>query len=298
LAVIGDGQDVRTHAELDFPEPLHFELDPWNLPTNLIHDPLIGFTAIRGIRSLLKDFKPWNDLQLGAPPNQVYFWALAGMQAREYGAAPMADASNAVHKAAAKIPEAANPWLTAKGMGNLVHATNFNGLVWRSAPFIEPTLRSVASSEGGFVFASLMPVGGTNPPPPELLQSVLSRANLVFYDWELTAPRLDQWLYLTQLARLIAHKPQLPPSSASLRWVDACSKKVGNCVTVVSSREPNHLSLIRRSSCGFSALEQQLLADWLESPGFPCGLHTSLAPQPLPPAQPPPGAGSRPDRPK
>ena len=296
--VLGDGENVRTHAELEFPQPLNFDLDPWNIPTNLIHDPLIGFTAIRGIRPLLKSFKAWNDLQLGTTPNQAFFWALAGMPALEYGAAPLVDPSNVVHKAADRISQAANPWLAANGMGNLARATNFTGLVWKGAPFIEPELRSVVDKSGGFMVAGLIPAGGTNrPPPPELFQSVLSRTNLVFYDWELTAPRLEQWLYLGQLFRLIAHKAQLPPLSTGLQMLKAARPRFGNCVTVTTATDPNHLSLVRRSSLGFNAIELHLLADWLESPEFPRGLHTLLAPSPSPPSQ-RPGTGPSSSLPK
>ena len=55
---------MRTRAELDFPEPLPLEMEAWNIPTNLIHDPLIGFAAVRGIRPWLKSFKLWQE------PNQ------------------------------------------------------------------------------------------------------------------------------------------------------------------------------------------------------------------------------------
>jgi hypothetical protein len=288
LTVIGDGQDVRTRAELDFPQPLNLELDAWNIPTNLVHDPLIGFTAIRGIRSLLKDFKPWNDLQVGAPPNQLYFWGMAGMPILEFAAAPMKDASNTVHKAAERIPQAVNPWLAGKRMGNLTHANTFDGLDWKSAPFMEPQLRSEVNNSGGFAFVTLIPPGGTNrPPPSELLQSVYGRTNLVFYDWELTALRLEQVLYLGQLLRLVAQTAQMPPLSASLDLLKSSGPALGNCVTVVTAEGANHLSLIRRSICGFSSVELHLLADWLESPRFPNGLHTLLGRPPLRPDLPP-----------
>jgi hypothetical protein len=41
---------------------------------------------------------------------------------------------------------------------------------------------------------------------------------------------------------------------------------------------PAQLDFTRQSTVGFNALELHLLADWLESPQFPHGLHTFLAP--------------------
>src|SRR5262249_12567173 len=100
LAITGDGQNVRTRAELNFAKPLGIEMEPWNIPTNLIHDPLIGFMAIRGVRPLLEKFKPWNDLQLGTPPNQAFFWAQGGLPSMHFLAAPSVEASNQVRKLA------------------------------------------------------------------------------------------------------------------------------------------------------------------------------------------------------
>ena len=78
LGVTGDGQTVRTRGQLNFAKPLPFELEPWNIPTNLIHEPLVSFTAIQGIRPWLSSSKLWQGLQLGAPPNQLYLWAQNG----------------------------------------------------------------------------------------------------------------------------------------------------------------------------------------------------------------------------
>ncbi|MEI2722208.1 MAG: hypothetical protein V9H26_01320 [Verrucomicrobiota bacterium] len=78
LTLIGDGQNVRTRGELNFPSPLPIELEPWNIPTNLVHDPLIGFMGMRGIRPLLKSLPFWNEARLGTPPNQAFFWAQEG----------------------------------------------------------------------------------------------------------------------------------------------------------------------------------------------------------------------------
>src|SRR5438094_4936750 len=52
LSVTGDGENVRTRARLDFPKPLPYRDEKWNIPTNLISAPLTSFTAIRG-------FAPW-----------------------------------------------------------------------------------------------------------------------------------------------------------------------------------------------------------------------------------------------
>src|SRR5439155_6619904 len=38
LTMMGDGEYVRTRGQLEFPKPLPFDLEPWNIPTNFFHD--------------------------------------------------------------------------------------------------------------------------------------------------------------------------------------------------------------------------------------------------------------------
>ena len=110
-----------------------------------------------------------------------------------------------------------------------------------------------------------------------------SITNLVAYDWELTGPRLEQWLYVGQLLRFALYKAQIPPKSASFAWLSALETRLGNCGTVVTRTGPDQLSFLRNSGIGLNSAELDLLADWLESPQFPRGLHTFLGkPTPLP----------------
>ena len=131
--------------------------------------------------------------------------------------------------------------------------------------------------------------------PGDLLKEVFSRTNLVLYGWEITQPCINTWLYVSQSLRLVLNKPQIPVDCISMNWLTAVAPRLGNCVTAVSRTAPDQLSFIRSSSVGFSAAELECLADWLESPQFPIGLHTFLAPPDStvsagspPPAAPPP----------
>src|ERR1039458_6240801 len=54
-------------------------------------------------------------------------------------------------------------------------------------------------------------------PPASDRNTVLGDTNLVAYDWELTGPRIDQWLHFGQLVRCALHLAQVPPKSASFR---------------------------------------------------------------------------------
>ena len=108
----------------------------------------------------------------------------------------------------------------------------------------------------------------------------MNRTNAVYYDWEITGPRTDQWLYMGQFARLVCNKDQLPFSSPATLWLKDIAPRLGASLTVITQTGPNQLSFTRKSTIGFTGIELNLLADWLESPQFPIGLPTFLAPPP------------------
>jgi hypothetical protein len=284
VAIDGDAKNVRTRGKFNFPKPLPAELEAWNIPTNLVRDPLCSFTAIRGLGPWLFPLKFWTDLQLGAPPNQLYFWGQAGLPFLTFCAAPLPNASNVVSRITEHLVQNGNPWLATNGFGQFTRATNFHGAIWNDLPIIEPRIQSVSTTGGDFAIVGLNSEAITNrPAPAALYQQVLSSTNLVAYDWEITGPRVVQWLVSGQLLRMVLHQAQVPPKSASVPWLMALESKLGNCATGVTRTGPAQLSFTRRSSIGFTAVELHLLADWLESPQFPRGLHTFLAqPDPLP----------------
>ena len=285
LAVTGDGKNVLTSGRLNFSKPLPLELEPWNIPTNLVHDPLDSFTAIRGIRPWLSSVKAWNDLQVGTPPNQLFFWAQpATLPFMTYCAAPLPDASNRVASVTERLLREYNPWITNNTLGRLEWSANFNGLGWLGVPFIVPFLRSVADGGGGFAYGGLFAYPFTNRPPPGLLfQQVTTQTNLVYYDWEVTGQRVDEWLHIGQLLRLLFGKANLPPNSASMAWLNAAKTNLANSITGAAQTGPEQLAFTRISTAGLTALEMHLLTDWFESPQFPRGLNTFVGPQRTPP---------------
>ncbi len=279
LAVNGVRGSVRMHGEVNFQKPLRMELRPWNIPTNLVHEPLIAFTAIRGLREPLNSSGLWDRGALGQAPDEVLSWALDTGPLQSHFALPIRKAREWVNRISEFVLNKVNPVLVSYGMGKFARATRGNGLKWAGAPLIAPYLETRTLSGGSFAVGGLLPFTPTNQPAPKALyQAVFSRKNLVCYDWELTQPRIADWLYVGQVFRLLFEKAQMPANSAGLTWLLAVAPKLGNCVTVVTRSGPSQLSFIRQSSLGFKAVELHLLADWLESPRFPYGLHTLLAP--------------------
>jgi hypothetical protein len=288
LTVSGDGQGVLTRGEVGFSKPFDFDLEAWNIPTNLIRDPLIGFAAGRGLTNWLSPVRQWSEYWGGAPPNQFYVWSQQGIPLQTYFAAPSSEASNQVRLMAGRLLEEGNPWLAAHGMGEFQRRFEGRGVAWTGAPFVAPFLQSIHSSDGDFLLGGLIPeVGAQGQPPAGLFSQLWSPTNLLAYEWELTGPRVESFLFVGQAFRVILARPQLPFDSTSMKWLKAAGAKLGNCGTIVSLAGPTKLAFTRRSSVGFSALELHLLADWIESPQFPIGLHTLLARTEMPVTNPP-----------
>jgi len=279
LSVVGNGSNVQTRGEFTFPKPLDLELEPWNIPTNFIHEPLVSFTAIRGIGPWLSANETWKTLQFGDAPNQLFAWAQEGLPLLTFFGAPVPDASNRVNVVTDTLLLTGNAWLRTNGMGRLARLDAGSGVSWTGLPFISMELSSKVTSGGEFAVGGLLPDMRTNlPPPQELIQTIRGWTNLVSYEWEITEPRLEAWLYIGQVFRLAFHKAQLPTDSAGYAWMKSAAPKLGNCLTVTSKNGSSVIALVRQSSVGFTAVELHLLVDWLESPHFPRGLHTFNSP--------------------
>jgi hypothetical protein len=276
LSVVGDGQNIHSRGEFDFPRPLGIKLEPWIIPTNLINDPLISFSAFRGLKGIGPLTRTLDPYQIEDQPNQLYIWAINGNPFQTEFAVPAPNQKDIIPTISKKLIPKANPWLAINGLGRLEESPGTDSLTWNGLFLIKPFLRLDAPS--GFVVAGLTPLGTTNQPvPAALLDQVLVNTNLCFYDWELTGPRVEDWVYMGQLLRFGLHKAQMPAESAAIRWLRALETKLGNSVTEISVAKADELILVRKSAVGLSAIEIHLVADWFESPFFPLGIHSLLS---------------------
>jgi len=270
FSMTGDGQRVRTRAQIHFPEALPLTLEPWTIPTNLINGDLSSLTALRGAGAWLLSGL-WRTFETNSPPNQLYVWAVDGVPMEMYLAAPSADASNTVSRLTDFVLDKSDSWFgKAHDLAGFRRAKTFNGLEWKGVPYIFPFLKSTEASGRSFITSGFFPLTGTNQAPPQpLIHEIQSGTNLVYCDWELTGSRLMQWNYITQLMRVIARKPELSADSAGLQWLQSMSRTVDQCSTEIVRKNDREWTLRRSSSVGFTAIELELLVGWLESPQFP-----------------------------
>jgi hypothetical protein len=277
----GQGDRIRTTGKLSFANPLDLQLEPWNIPTNLIREPLASFSAVRGVRPWLAGQKWLQHFQIQPVPDQFCTWASGPTPLLTFAATPMTNATALLQTVGPQIVTELNPWVLSNAFGAVEYSKEPARLAWSGIPIFTPTLESIVTPGGTFLVGRVgaEPTGAGKLAPPELFAQ-LTRANLVYYDWEITAAKTAHWVYLSQTARLAFVLPQLPPESAAFAFLLAAAPKLGNAGTEVIQDGPTSLSFVRNSTLGFTGVELHLLADRLESPSFPRGLHSLLAPKP------------------
>jgi hypothetical protein len=277
LHTTGDGVSVVTRGILAFSKPPAVTIEPWNIPTNLIHDPLTSFVACRVARPLLESLPVWGQLGLGAAPAQFYMWSQVGLPFQTYWAAPVSDVSNRLTALSTRLV-AHNSWLGTNGLGRFTNGSD-GQVFWADLMILEPWLATRSQSGSDWLAGGFFGVTRTNrPAPAELLAQFQASPSIIYYDWEITEERVTDWLYLGQFFRLALHQAQVPPQSVAIQWLSTVGAQLGNCGTIIHHRPPGQWTFNRRSSLGLSAAELHWLVDWLESSRFPVGVYSLLAP--------------------
>lgn len=288
LTLIGDGQNVRTRGELSFPSPLSIPLPAWNLPTNLVREPLISFAAVRGLRGLLAARAVPSWLGLAEWPDQYYSWGRSGPPLQIYAAFPTPNSANDFSQIAHPIADWIRAHLPTKDYGAVTFATNSALLNWDGLHFGLPSLRVVTNVNTDFILLSLaaFQLARTNQLPTPLIERITGESNLVTLAWEFTGERLSQWRYFDDASRMTfdaARRPRVNPYMASIEWIAMVMTNLQHSITEVQLAGPNRLALTRKSTVGLTGWEINVLANWLELPQFPAGFQTLFATNPAPP---------------
>jgi hypothetical protein len=302
LTVASDGENLRSKMRMVFPEPMTGPLDPWQIPTDIIHEPLISFTAARGVSTWLKNCAVFQRLELTPAPNELFFWAQGHITFQSFVAFPLKDAAPKLERLGRRGSSVLGTNWQSRGLTQIVWQTNNHQLLWR-LPYAAPFMKPVTSTGRELVVGGLFPPSPmTNPPPAELLSQLTSQPKLLYYDWEITGARMTSWRILAQLISTIAGKSQFTTNTAAQPWMIAVEPKLGNAATEITADSPAEWTLVRKSHIGFTGVELVALARWMESTNFP-KLGFELPPdQPArpaatalsPPANAPPAPAKRP----
>lgn len=266
MQVAGTNRNLQLTGKFDLSQPLP-PLEAWQVPTNIIHQPLTSFTAARGFGPWLTNQSWAGPFQLSPKPEQLFIWSLGAMPLQTFIAVPVPNATNALAQLDRNLTENTN-WETHLMSPFGISMTN-NRIYLPGVPFIAPELQALQEKTGDILFGDVFPnLPFGKPPPPEIMQP-LTQSNLVFYHWENTSVRLSALPQLTQLALLLTKHRQLWQNSASAEWLNQFGPSLGPCTTVVTQTAPSELSFSRTAPGGLTAVEFIALENWLEAPNFP-----------------------------
>ncbi len=276
MQVLGKDGNLLLTGNLELSQPL-LSLEPWQIPTNRIGQPLTSFTAVRGFASWFTNQSWATPLELSPQPDQAFVWSLGQMPLQTYLAVPVANSTNALAQLGQNL--AADTNLQNQFMMPFTMNQTPQVITWPDVPFVHPEVEAVSGPSGDFLVADVIPTMAGSGLPPKLFDA-LNHDDLVFYHWEITSERLKALPQMTQLALLLTKHRQLDTNSIAGKWLGHIAPTLGDCVTEVSQTGPLELAFNRSAPAGLTAAELIALANWLEAPNFPgCDLSQSF---PLP----------------
>jgi hypothetical protein len=270
LDVAPQSDNFNTTAQITFAEPTAWRPTPWLLPNNLVRNPLVSFTAARNLSAFLNQGPLLTQFDANPLTNQFCAWALGQMPLLTYMAWPVGNI-NALKTLAPELTNTIGPELQHYNGTELLWLTNYNRLVWNKMRVVTPTLETLPQSNGPFLLLCFFPLFPSPSPAPESVwEELQGRSNLVYYDWEITGPRLQQWRLLWKMLSfrpIVAEKDDADVLEAS--WLAGFDSTIGKSVTEITWEKPNELALFRRSPLGLTGLEIVLLSDWISGgPAF------------------------------
>jgi hypothetical protein len=245
---------------LDYPQDLGIKPEKWNVPKELISDPLISFTAIQGVRKKLESMEKFRALGAEQTPNQIFAWAQSISPFSVHLAAEVGNPAQVVTNAARVLGRIKAP------VGSLQLATNRTAFLWTGLPIVVPFLEPAPAPRDSFISAGLFPVKlqDAKAAPAELLEQ-LNQKNLVYYDWEITGNRLKQWIPAWQLYYLVGQQFTPVNFAPGSKFLQALKPQLGNTVTAGTLENPRQIKFIRQSHVGATSLELLLLAHYLDT---------------------------------
>ncbi len=275
---VGRNGNLHLDGRLIFPQPLALTLEKWRMPVDVIHEPIISFTAARGIAPWLEKQNWAQPYEISPVPNQMFVWAMGQLPFRTFAAVPVPDGKKALQEFEQKM--SANTGWQSHLIKPVTMVMTNGQISWRGIPYISPNLRALHEPSGDFLFAEVFPNSiRSRPLPPELF-ATLDRTNLVYYDRENTGERLTLLPELAQLALMFTQHKQLAAQTAAAKWLYRIGPTLGVTMTEVTQTASNELTFTRQAPGGLTAIELTALANWLEATNFPgCDLR-------LPPPKP------------
>lgn len=271
LEAIGRRGQIEVNAKAEFAGAAPGSDAAWQIPTKAIHSPCDAFTAARGLSAWLGQQGWYPTAAFATPPDQFVAWSMNGAPFANYLAIPCASAPAAL----AQLQNYLIPLFQQKNARNeFLTKLNFepgkNSLDLRGVPALAvPQIRTLADLSGQYLLASLLPAAPRGPALPPQLLADLQSPNLVYFHWEKTADRIPQLLQVTQLGLILTLHQQLVPAFPAAAWLNHVTPLLGQSMTQIKKTGPRELTFTRTATCGLTAWELYVLANWLQAPNFP-----------------------------
>ncbi len=274
LTMEGKGENQISRLNLKFPKALGLTPQPWQVPTNTIHDPVVSFTAMQGIEGVWSRQEWLKPLGLPKAPQQAYVWVQSDVPYQTFMAIQTTGASNLVQSSLDRWTSELNATITNRFVGRLSGRTNTVGqtniLAWNSLPILTPYLKAAPEPADNYLelgLFTMMP--STNSLPPELLQQFISKPKVIYYDWEITEARLSFCIDLYSVLTLSANRIHMVNNPGGVKWLRTISTMLGNTGTEAELSAPDEINVLRRSPAGLTGVELFTLVRWLDQTDFP-----------------------------
>jgi hypothetical protein len=277
--VTSGGGRFRVAGFITYPGEVKWQASPWQFPKDLVHEPLLSFTAGRDVGAYLKSGSAVPRVVSAPFTNQFTSWAQARLPFQTYAAWPVPNGTDAINKLAQEALPDLNSLLTHPREPKLTWHPSAETIVWLKSSLVAPDISAVRGQAGDYLVAKLFPLSDENRPAPAGLWSQFEgRDDLIFYDWEFTGPRLQQWRLLSELL------PVLPAVSAPTTnargakpayviiddWLAGLTPFLANTATEIKRNSPGELSFTRSTPFVFTSFELLWLSHWLtDTPSGP-----------------------------
>ncbi len=260
---------VRTLVQFDFPKPHQWKPEPWQMPTNIMWDPLMDFTVARGIAGVLEELPAFSKLGWNPAPSQVCGWGIRDFPFQVNYAFPARNVSRQLKTIEPKLRSEIPRLSGTNFLGFLVLETNQLNLSWRGLPLAAPQIEAVKDGNKEFAVVSFFPMAMLKERPPRELFAQIERNDLVLYDWESTGHRMNTWRQFYQLGEIGTQRMLSPTNAPDQRWQTDVMPLLHDCVTEMHATSATQMTLVRKSSVGLSSIELVTLSRWIESASFP-----------------------------
>lgn len=236
----------------------------WEIP-GAIGEPIVFFTGVRAVPSLLQSL-PWIRTVAGKiVPKQVFAWGQPGRPdwGHTYFAALMDAPTAAVIELNRRFAPLFPPSESPKYRGQLHFDETIPRITISASVPVAPSFEAQKQGNRGYLTFGFLPAfRPTNSLAPEMLAQ-LNRTNVVYYDWEFTSAAAQHWHLLGQIEDLMEGRHAVT-STPGTQWLLAVAPKVGETVTEGLLVDSKTISLRRKAPVGLSGLELAALARWID----------------------------------